>query len=77
MQRISPFVFDLAGTPPQAVVQGGKIQEAKQSTFPALACNVLAVFLVTLEPGAVRIPHWYPDASELDYCLQGKAHFEG
>jgi oxalate decarboxylase len=21
----------------------------------------------------VRIPHWHPDANELDYCLQGKA----
>ncbi|HEV7503890.1 MAG TPA: cupin domain-containing protein [Thermoanaerobaculia bacterium] len=75
MQRISPFVFDLAGSPPQAVAKGGTVQEAKQSTFPALGGNALAVFLVTLEPGAVRIPHWHPDASELDYCLQGKARF--
>ena len=29
--------------------------------------------LLTLQPGAVRIPHWHPDASELDYILQGKA----
>jgi len=75
MQRISPFVFDLAGSLPQAVAQGGTVREAKQSTFPALAGNALAVYLVTLEPGAVRIPHWHPDASELDYCLQGKAQF--
>ncbi|HVS50629.1 MAG TPA: cupin domain-containing protein, partial [Candidatus Dormibacteraeota bacterium] len=23
--------------------------------------------------GGVRIPHWHPDAAELDYCLAGKA----
>ena len=73
MPRISPFVFDLAGCPPQVVAQGGTIQEANQDTFKELAGNGLAVYLLTLEPGAVRVPHWHPDASELDYVLQGKA----
>ena len=75
MKRISPFTFDLAGTPPQAVAKGGTVQEANQSTFPGLAGNGLAVYLITLEPGAVRIPHWHPDSAELDYCLQGKVRF--
>jgi oxalate decarboxylase len=73
MSRISPFKFDLAGSPPQVVAQGGTIQEANQSTFQELAGNGLSVYLLTLQPGAVRIPHWHPDASELDYILQGKA----
>lgn len=73
MQGNSPFKFDLAACPPQVKVKGGTIQEANQSTFPALAGNGLAVYLLTLEPGAVRIPHWHPDAAELDYVLSGKA----
>ena len=73
MSRISQFVFDLAKCPPQVVAKGGTIQEANQGTFPALAGNGLAIYLLALEPGAVRIPHWHPDASELDYVLSGKA----
>jgi oxalate decarboxylase len=73
MERKSPFKFDLAGCPPQVVATGGKIQEANQSTFPNLAGNGLSVYLLTLEPGGLRIPHWHPDAAELDYCLVGKA----
>ncbi len=72
MGRVSQFTFNLAGCPPQVVAKGGTIQEANQSTFPGLAGNGLAVYLLTLQPGAVRIPHWHPDASELDYILSGK-----
>jgi oxalate decarboxylase len=73
MSRVSQFVFDLGKCPPQVVAKGGTIQEANQSNFTSLAGNGLAVYLLTLEPGAVRIPHWHPDASELDYVLSGKA----
>lgn len=69
----SQFKYDLKGSTPQVVAKGGTIQEANQSTFPGLAGNGLAVYLLVLEPGGVRIPHWHPDASELDYCLAGKA----
>ena len=75
MERKSPFKFDLAKCPPQVVAKGGTIQEANQGTFPNLAGNGLSIYLLTLEPGAVRIPHWHPDAAELDYCLTGKARF--
>jgi oxalate decarboxylase len=73
MGRISQFTFNLGACPPQVVAKGGTIQEANQSTFPSLSGNGLAIYLLTLQPGAVRIPHWHPDASELDYCLSGKA----
>ena len=73
MSRVSQFVFDLGKCPPQVVAKGGTIQEANQSTFQALGGNGLAIYLLTLEPGAVRIPHWHPDAAELDYVLSGKA----
>jgi oxalate decarboxylase len=75
MARISSFKFNLAGCPPQVVAKGGTIREANQSTFGALSGNALSIYLLTLEPGAVRIPHWHPDAAELDYCLEGTARF--
>jgi oxalate decarboxylase len=73
MEGFSAFKFDLKGSPPQVVAKGGTIQEANQGTFPALAGNGLSSYLLTLQPGAVRIPHWHPDAAELDYVLSGKA----
>lgn len=73
MEGSSQFKFNLKGCPPQVVAKGGTIQEANQSTFPALAGNGLAVYLLILQPGAVRIPHWHPDAAEMDYVLSGKA----
>ncbi|HET9210994.1 MAG TPA: cupin domain-containing protein [Thermoanaerobaculia bacterium] len=73
MSRVSQFVFDLGKCPPQVVAKGGTIQEANQGNFTSLAGNGLAIYLLTLEPGAVRIPHWHPDAAELDYVLSGKA----
>jgi oxalate decarboxylase len=72
-QRRDQFKYNLAGSKPQVSVKGGTIQEAKAETFPVLQGGGLAIFLVVLKPGAVRIPHWHPDANELDYCLQGKA----
>lgn len=69
------FKFDLKGSPPQVKAKGGTIQEANQSTFPALQGNGLSIYLLTLHPGAIRIPHWHPDAAELDYCLAGTARF--
>ena len=75
MSRASQFRFDLKACPPQVVAKGGTIQEANQSTFPGLSGNGLSIYLLTLQPGAVRIPHWHPDAAELDYCLAGKAQF--
>ena len=73
MELTSPFVFDLKGCSPQVVAQGGTIQEANQTTFPQLAGNGLSIYLLTLQPGAIRIPHWHPDAAELDYVLSGTA----
>jgi oxalate decarboxylase len=73
MDGNSQFKFDLKGCPPQVKVKGGTIQEANQKNFPALAGKNLAIYFLTLDPGAVRIPHWHPDAAEMDYCLSGKA----
>lgn len=65
------FWFDLANAQPTVDVKGGTIREANASTFPVL--NGAAIYLVELKPGAVRIPHWHPNASELDYVISGEA----
>jgi oxalate decarboxylase len=31
--------------------------------------------MIDMQPGALRVPHWHPNAWELDYCLEGKAEF--
>jgi len=72
-QDVTNFAYDLAGAQPSVDLPGGTIIEADQTTFPAL--NGLAIFLLTLEPGAVRIPHWHPDTNEMQYMLSGQCHF--
>jgi oxalate decarboxylase len=67
----SAFGFDLGGQAPQVDVPGGgTVRMAVKSTFCKL--NGLALFLLTLEPGASLVPHWHPDAAELDYVLSGE-----
>jgi len=70
-QQFPPFSYDLLRAQPTVSVPGGgTIIEANQGTFPAL--NGLAIYYLTLEPGAVRIPHWHPDADEAQYLLAGQ-----
>jgi oxalate decarboxylase len=71
-QNVTQFSFDLAGAQPTISLPGGTIIEANQGTFPAL--NGLAIYLLTLQPGAVRIPHWHPDSDEVQYVLGGQCH---
>lgn len=69
---MSGFSFDLAGqAPPVIDVAGGTIQEGNSTTFPALKGQGIAAYLLTLDPGGVRIPHWHPDASEMQYLVSG------
>lgn len=63
------FSFNLAAQPPKVDVPGGTIQEANATTFPAL--NGLSAYILTLEPGGVRIPHWHPDCNEMQYLVSG------
>lgn len=71
----SQFQFDLADAKPSISEHGNTIREASQSSFPVLAGNAVAFFMIDMLPGALRVPHWHPNAWELDYCLEGKAEF--
>ncbi len=67
--------FDLAGVAPSISEHGNTIREANQNDFPVLAGNGVAFFMIDMKPGALRVPHWHPNAWELDYCVQGEAEF--
>ena len=68
----SDFGFNLAGqsSPPAISIGGSTIQQAAKPTFPVL--DGMALLLLTLEPGATLVPHWHPNAAELDYVLSGE-----
>ncbi len=65
------FWLDLANLAPSVDVKGGTIREAKKSDFPVL--DGMSIYLLELKPGALRIPHWHPNANELDYVISGQA----
>ena len=63
--------FDFARIEPQVVRAGGTVKECTGENFPVLVDNAAASFLLVLEPGAVREPHWHPNAWEVDVPLSG------
>jgi oxalate decarboxylase len=64
--------FDFGKISPQVVRAGGTVTECTGKNFPVLQGNAAASFLLVLKPGAVREPHWHPDAWELDVPLSGR-----
>lgn len=52
-------------------VAGGVIRFAKKNVFPAL--DGLAMASLRLKPVGIRIPHWHPNAHEMDYVISGEA----
>jgi oxalate decarboxylase len=66
------YMFPLTEGEPQVVTEGGTVFEVTEDNFPVLQGNRAAVFLLTLEPGGLREPHWHPNAWEFDICIEGK-----
>jgi oxalate decarboxylase len=65
------YTFPLTRTEPTVTTDGGTVVEVTEENFPVLTGNKAAVFLLTLEPGALREPHWHPNAWEFDICIEG------
>src|SRR4051812_45253566 len=59
-------VFPLSRTEPKVVTSGGTVTEATGANFDVLRGNRSAVFWLELQPGALREPHWHPNAWEVD-----------
>jgi oxalate decarboxylase len=64
--------FDFSKIAPQVVRDGGTVTECTGDNFPVLVGNNAASFLLVLKPGAVREPHWHPNAWEVDVPLSGR-----
>ncbi|MFE0027488.1 cupin domain-containing protein [Amycolatopsis sp. NPDC059021] len=69
----SPFLFSLSKTAPMTF-DGGTLRGANKDTFPVLTEDQKgSVYLVHLDVGGIREPHWHPSAWELNYILSGTA----
>lgn len=67
------YKFPLTRTRPQVRRNGGTVVECTVKNFPVVGQSDAAIFLLTLEPGAIREPHWHPNAWELEYVVSGQA----
>lgn len=67
----SVHTFNLEAINPQAVCKGGTRAMANENNFSLL--KGMALYLLRLDNGGVREPHWHPNAAELSYCLSGSA----
>jgi oxalate decarboxylase len=62
-------VFRLSQLKPQFVNAFGRRKSVTKEEFPIL--KRLSIYLLELQPGAFREPHWHPNANELGYCMKG------
>jgi oxalate decarboxylase len=67
----SIHTFNLEAINPQAVCKGGTRTMANENNFSYL--KGMALYLLRLNKGGIREPHWRPNAAELSYCLSGSA----
>lgn len=63
--------FDLERISPQIESKGGSARIANKINFPQL--ERLALFSLRIAKNGVREPHWHPNATELNYVVDGKA----
>jgi oxalate decarboxylase len=63
--------FNLENIYPQIETRGGLARIANKINFPAL--EHLALFSLRIAKKGVREPHWHPNATELNFVVQGKA----
>ena len=63
--------FNVFSIDPKVVEPHGTVTEVTGDNFPVLKGNQAAVFYLEMKPGAVREPHWHPDAWELDVPISG------
>ena len=67
----TPASFDFTKEKPTVETEWGTVTEANVKSFPILAGSDAAIFYVTINAGALREPHWHPNAWEIDVVLDG------
>ena len=70
MASRSPHVRSLADAEVQHESAAGSIRRLTKANFPIL--EGISIKRLTIEPGAIREPHWHADADELTYCVRGE-----
>ncbi|HZO73403.1 MAG TPA: cupin domain-containing protein [Ktedonobacteraceae bacterium] len=68
-----PFTVNFQDIPAK-VFTGGTIAALTPQFIPSL--SGITLFIVQEQPGGLREPHWHPNASEINYCVQGQGQFE-
>ena len=66
------YSFPLASAKPTVTLAGGSVTELTEANFPSFKGNAAGVFYLVLNPGALREPHWHPNAWEMDVCMEGR-----
>ncbi len=69
--KSSPNKFNLEKIKPQIDTSGGSAKIANKTCFPAL--EHLAMFSLRISKQGIREPHWHPNATELNFVIQGTA----
>jgi len=67
---MSSHRFHLEFMPPQKSTPFGSRTDVNQLDFPVL--SEMSLSLLRLEVRGMREPHWHPNASELNYCVEGR-----
>jgi oxalate decarboxylase len=65
--------FNIQGIPLQIQTAGGTVAKPNAISFSILNGSNMAFFSLILKLGAVREPHWHPNATELGYVLDESA----
>jgi oxalate decarboxylase len=65
----SPHVRKLGTARTQHESELGSIRRLDKDNFPIL--ERISIKRLTIEPGAIREPHWHANADELTYCVAG------
>jgi oxalate decarboxylase len=65
-------LFHLGAQTP-TTLDGGSFQQADEANFPILKGQEVSILVLTLQPGAIREPHWHPSAWELNLVTSGVA----
>ena len=74
MTANNPYLFRFSDSQPNTL-DGGTLQGAHEENFPILQGQKGAVYLVHLDGGGVREPHWHPTAWELNFVISGTARW--
>lgn len=67
----SSYKYKLNALKPQVDNAGGSVAECDERVFPVVQNGGAAIFLLKLQPGGLREPHWHPNCWEMDYVVAG------